>query len=110
MLELLLCSPETPYTGSQHVSHPLACFCNCYWVSLSNLNMSVFTLCYYIMFCPVWLLSLGDLLFSEEEYEGVDAREEGEPVVVIYCMIEESVVNQDVNIKIIISLQLLKNL
>jgi hypothetical protein len=31
--------------------------------------MRVLALSYFILSCPVWLLSLGDMLFSEEEME-----------------------------------------
>ena len=41
-----------------------------YWVSLSSLDMRVFVLCFCVLFCPVLLLTLGDLLISEKEIEG----------------------------------------
>jgi hypothetical protein len=43
-----------------------------YYIPLSNLNIKTFTLSYCILFCCIWLSSLGGLLFSEEETEGVD--------------------------------------
>ena len=39
-------------------------------LSLSSLNVITFALSYCALFCPVWLLSLGGLLFSEEKMEG----------------------------------------
>lgn len=45
-------------------------FFSSYWVTLFNLNMRAFALCYCILFSPVWLSSLGGLFFSEEETDG----------------------------------------
>ena len=39
------------------------------WIVLCSLTMRVLALSYFILSCPVWLLSLGDMLFSEEEME-----------------------------------------
>lgn len=39
-------------------------------VPLSSLNRRAFALTYCILFSPLWLLSLGNLIFSEEESEG----------------------------------------
>lgn len=44
----------------------------------SNLDMKALALFYYILFFFVWLLSLGGLLFSEEEMDqvvGLDKKE-----------------------------------
>lgn len=41
-----------------------------YWVSLFILDMTALGLTYCIWCCPVWLLSFGGLVFSEEETEG----------------------------------------
>lgn len=65
--------------------------------ALSSLDRKDFVLSYSILLCPPWLLSLGDLLFPEEEIErewiwggvgwgelrGVERRE---IVVRVYCM------------------------
>lgn len=43
-----------------------------------NLDMKALALFYYILFVFVWLLSLGGLLFSEEEMDqvvGLDKKE-----------------------------------
>lgn len=37
---------------------------------MTSLNIRAVALSYHILFCPVELLSLGGLLFSEEEMEG----------------------------------------
>ena len=39
-----------------------------YWVSLCSRDMWAFVLSYCFLFCPVLLLTLGDLLISEEKY------------------------------------------
>lgn len=38
-------------------------------VDLSSLNMRAFAVFCCTLFCPVWLLSLGGLLFPEEELD-----------------------------------------
>jgi len=62
-----------------------------------------FALSYCILFCPVLLLSLEGLLFSEEETKRVDLRDGGrglggvegrKTMVRIYCMSEESISNK----------------
>jgi hypothetical protein len=42
--------------------------------------MRAFTLSYFILFCSVCLLSLGDLLLSEWEQSGADLEERSEGV------------------------------
>lgn len=39
-------------------------------VPLSSLNRRALALTYCILFSPLWLLSSGNLIFSEEESEG----------------------------------------
>ena len=72
-----------------------------YRVDFSSLKMRGFALSYWILFCPVWKSSLGDLLLSEVEAEREWVRmngkvlevelqvEAGETVVGIYCTKEE---------------------
>ena len=71
-----------------------------YWVALSSFDMRVYSLFYCILLCCVWLISLGDLLFSEgkwksSEFGGKDevgelGRVEGkETAVGINCMRKE---------------------
>lgn len=67
------------------------------------LIIRAFALSYCVLFCPVWLSSLGGLLLSKEETEvrGVDlgGREElggverRETVVRIYCVRKEPISN-----------------
>ena len=49
-------------------------------ITLCNIVMKAFALSYCILFFPIWLLSLGSLLFSKEEteWEGIRRRVEGE--------------------------------
>lgn len=69
--------------------------------------MRAFPLFYCILFCPIWLSSLGGLLFSVEKMEvgKVDLRgkkgggklegvEGGESVAGMYCIREESIFNK----------------
>ena len=46
-----------------------------YWVVLSTLKTRAFSLSYCILFCHVWLLSLGGLLFLKRK--GLDLEERG---------------------------------
>lgn len=62
------------------------------------LIMRAFALCYCILFYPIWLSSLGDLICFEEEMQGegrwgAEARRNGERgnLLRMYCMREESV-------------------
>lgn len=41
-----------------------------HWAALSSLGIMAFTLSYSILFGPVWMSSLGSLLFSEKGIEG----------------------------------------
>lgn len=52
------------------VSLTLACSWDSsfYWVALANLHIRSFVLSYCILFCCVWLLSLGGLFFSEGKW------------------------------------------
>ena len=45
-----------------------------FWVSMSNINIIVFTSSYYNLFCHVWLLYLGSLFFSKEWQKGSGRR------------------------------------
>ena len=49
------------------------------WVAWPCPDMKAFTLSYCILFCPVWLSSLGNLLFSERKMEvgGCDVGKKG---------------------------------
>ena len=49
-----------------------------YWVTLSSLDMWAFAVSYCTLFCYVWLLSLGGLLFSEGKLRGGVSGSEGE--------------------------------
>lgn len=54
------------------------------WILLPTLDIRAFATSYCILFCPVWLLSPGDLLFSEEEtgcmFGGRDLKRKREKV------------------------------
>lgn len=89
-------------------SDSFACsrFFSSYWVALSSLNEG-FILSYCILFCLVWLLSLGSLLFSEKEMEGNGSGGEGRLEEVrggrgtmfgIYCMREDSIFSKKENL------------
>jgi hypothetical protein len=99
---------KNPKLGSQQVSDSFACS----WDSLPpvgllcSANMRVFTLSNCIMYCLVWLLSLGELLFSEGKWKrsgvGRDGRwgklrgmEGGETVVRMYYVREEFICNKN---------------
>jgi hypothetical protein len=47
------------------------------WIILSSLHELVFALSYYILFCPIWLLSLQALFFTSERQKGSRSGEEG---------------------------------
>ena len=66
--------------------------------------MRTFALAYCILFCLVWLSSLGYLLFSEKKWKGrksgeerlwgeLGGMEETEIVIGMYCMKEEFIFN-----------------
>lgn len=57
---------------------PLAVFCLCLrlFSSLFSLNMRAFSFACLILLCPVFLSSLGGLLFSKEEMGGTVSGEE----------------------------------
>lgn len=62
--------------------------------------MRAFAVFYCTLFCPVWLLFLGILLFPKEEMDlgksrggGLREMEVGGTVIGIYCMGEESIFN-----------------
>lgn len=68
--------------------------------------MRAFTLSFCILFCHIWLLSLGGLLFSEAKERRTGSGEEwrlgeagrgsgGETVVKTYCMPDGSVYNNN---------------
>ena len=67
-----------------------------------SLNVVLFVLSYYILFCPVWLLSLSSLLFSKVRQKGSGSGGRGggdklggiaggKTVIGIYCMRKESI-------------------
>lgn len=74
-------------------------------VTLPSVSPRTFVLFYCILFCLVWLLSLGSLFFSEGRQRGVDVGEgrlgllggveEGETVVGMYRRREETIFNKN---------------
>lgn len=62
----------THNSGSRRVPDPLCVYLRLfisYWVVSHSVNMRAYALSFCILFCLVWLLSLGCLLFSEGKWK-----------------------------------------
>jgi hypothetical protein len=84
------------------------------WLVLSNFDMMVIVLSYYILFCYVLLLSLRSLLFSNEREKGSKSRweerwggtggvEREKTIFILFCMNKESMFNKSGNFYMISS-------